>query len=123
MTTKNDGPLNTLTGVMERVCKSLQGEGLVRKADGELTLAELGEAAVQRMMDDAIREDPFLSRPQARATVYKSALGRTWGSFDRAPFANRPYREALRKIEATNDNGWAEEMIGRFDSIQKGWTK
>lgn len=109
------------------VFKSLVADGqrtnpdIVRKSADEMTLAEFGGVMVDLLMREAVQQDPFLTKVQARATVYRSPAGRVFASLDRMPFARQPVAKAIASIEGMGRGDWAEDLLNRLVAIDRGW--
>ena len=109
-----------LTSLVVCVTKELRADShIVLKAELP-TLSEVCKASERRMILDERRADLFLSQAQARANVWRSALGKAWVSLGRIPFAHLPVAEAIAKTAAMNGD-WACETLARFDGIERGW--
>lgn len=111
-----------LTSVVVNVAKALRADSPVVLKSEYPTMAEVCEAAEQRMILDERRVDLLLSRPQARANVWRSALGKAWVSMGRSPFAHLPVAEAIAKSVAVNRD-WAVETLAHFDYVERGWAE
>ena len=107
-----------LTGVVTTVLKSIDN-GIVLKSSPSLEGAI--DAVVEKMMTDETDGDALITRPEARARVWKSPLGRAFVSLGRGPLAHLPYKEALAKTDALSGGRWAAELLSKFDAIAKGW--
>ena len=111
------------------VFKSLADAGrhtspdLVRKSVEEMSLAEFGETMVQLMMREVQQQDPFLTKPEARADVYRSPSGGFFASLDRLPYAHEPVAKAISSIEGMGrgQGGWAQDVLNRLTAIDRGW--
>ena len=109
------------------VFKSLADAGrhtspdLVQKRFEELSLAGFGETMIQLMMREVQQQDPFLTKPEARADVYRSPSGRVFASLDRLPYANQPVAKAIELIDKMGRGDWAEDLLHRLTAIDRGW--
>ena len=111
------------------VFKSLADDGrrtnpdIVRKSAEEMSLAEFGETMVQLMMREVQQQDPFLTKPEARADVYRSPSGGFFASLDRLPYAKQSVAKAIASIESMGRGrgGWAQDAMNRLATIDRGW--
>ena len=112
------------------VFKSLADAGqrtspdLVRKSADEMSLTEFGETMVQLMMREVQQQDPFLTKPEARADVYRSPAGSTFASLERLPYSDQPVTKAIASIDGMGrgrGGGWAEGLLDRLWRIDRGW--
>ena len=109
------------------VFKSLAADGqrtnpdIVRKSADEMTLSEFGVTMTSLLMREAQQQDPFLTKPQARAAVYRTPTGRVFASLDRLPHARQPVAKAVALIENMGRGGWAEDLLSHLTAIDRGW--
>ena len=128
MTTQKRAPDTPAVRLVE-VLKSLAADGqrtnpdIVQKGADDMTLAEFGETMTSLLMREAQQQDPFLTRPQARAAVYRSSVGKIFASLDRMPFAQQPVAKAVASIEGMGrgNGGWAEDLLSHLTAIDRGW--
>ena len=100
------------------VLKSIDN-GIVLKSSPSLEGAT--DAVVEKMMTDETDADAVITRPEARAIVYRSPLGRVFASMGRGPLARLPFKEAIEKTDRLSGGKWAAELLSKFDAIAKGW--
>ena len=118
MTTERTA-VEELDGVLTKVLKSVDNGAVLKSSP---TLEQAIDAAVEKMMSDEIVADALMTRPEARAIVWRSPLGREFVSLGRGPIARLPFKEAIAKTDALSGGKWAAEVLVRFDAIAKGWT-
>ena len=114
---------------LTEVLKSLTDAGqrtspdIVCKRFEELSLEGCGDVQVELLMREVQQQDPFLTKPEARSDVYRTAAGALFASFSRLPFAHEPVAKAIASIEGMGrgQGGWAQDVLNRLTAIDRGW--